>query len=199
MRRPSLGSSEPVGGREQKVKANRRLADYHSLSAGVLSVPCLQAGMGPLDALSAQATMQAQNTEAHRQHQNGEKGYGRVSERRYRRLVGLCLQTVGPLETPSAPAMAQSLRILERMGALNSQHDIVMDYKVCLPACSQFSWLRRLCATLHTVHAGDAASLRKRFICKQTALSNTVSAQRSGSCRCSLRTVCRVCAACPRC
>lgn len=90
-------------------------------------------------AVSAGHNAGAQNTEAHRQHQNGEKGYGRVSERKIQRLMGLRLQTVGPLETPSAPAMAQSLRILERMGALNSQHDIVMDYKARLPACSQGS------------------------------------------------------------
>lgn len=87
-------------------------------------------------AVSAGHNAGAQNTEAHRQHHDGEKGCGRVSEREYQRLVDWCLQTVGPLETPSAPAMAQSLRILERMGALNSQHDIVMDYKARLPARS---------------------------------------------------------------
>lgn len=35
----------------------------------------------------------------------------------------------GPLDTPAVPAMAQALRMVERMAAQNSQHDIVMDYK----------------------------------------------------------------------
>ena len=35
----------------------------------------------------------------------------------------------GPLDTPAAPAIAQALRMLERMAAQNSQHDVVMDYK----------------------------------------------------------------------
>ncbi len=35
----------------------------------------------------------------------------------------------GPLDTPAVPAMAQALRMMERMAAQNSQHDIVMDYK----------------------------------------------------------------------
>jgi len=36
------------------------------------------------------------------------------------------------LHTGAAPAMAQALRVLERMGAQNAQHDVVMDYKVGL-------------------------------------------------------------------
>ncbi len=36
------------------------------------------------------------------------------------------------MDTGAAPAMAQALRVLERMGAQNAQHDVVMDYKVGL-------------------------------------------------------------------